>query len=79
VGPQPAGAQLLPRVHRASPDPRRAAPFLPTVQPSGLGSPVDCVIVAPDSLADVYQKLADYQTREQSVSRLASPAISYAA
>jgi hypothetical protein len=24
---------------------------------------VDCVIVAPDSLADVYQKLADYQTR----------------
>jgi len=33
------------------------------VQPSGLGSPVDCVIVAPDSLADVYQKLADYQTR----------------
>jgi hypothetical protein len=33
------------------------------VQPSGLGSPVDCVIVAPDSLADIYQKLADYQTR----------------
>ncbi len=33
------------------------------MQPSGLGSPVDCVIVAPDSLADIYQKLADYQTR----------------
>jgi hypothetical protein len=27
------------------------------------GSPVDCVILAPDSLADVYQKLADHQTR----------------
>ncbi|HYQ90130.1 MAG TPA: C25 family cysteine peptidase, partial [Candidatus Binatia bacterium] len=61
--PAPAQAQLPPRAHRAAPDPRRAAPFQPTVQPSGLGSPVDCVIVAPDSLADVYQKLADYQTR----------------
>ena len=61
--PAPAQAQLPPRAHRAAPDPGRGAPFQPTVQPSGLGSPVDCVIVAPDSLADVYQKLADYQTR----------------
>ncbi len=60
---QPAAAQLLARAHRAPPDPLRAAVFLPTVQPSGLGSPVDCVILAPDSLADLYQKLADYQTR----------------
>lgn len=59
----PANAQLPPRVPRAAPDPRRAAAFLPTVLPSGLGSPVDCVIVTPDSLADIYQKLADYQTR----------------
>ncbi|HEY2924446.1 MAG TPA: C25 family cysteine peptidase [Candidatus Eisenbacteria bacterium] len=58
-----AEAQLPPRSPRPAPDPRRAAPFLPTVEPSGLGSPVDCVIVAPDSIADVYQRLADYQTR----------------
>jgi len=61
--PGPAWAQLPPRPVRSAPDPDRAAPFQPTVQPSGLGSPVDCVIVAPDSLADIYQKLADYQTR----------------
>ena len=60
---RPAEAQLSARTQRAPSDPRRAAPFLPTVQPSGLGSPVDCVIVAPDSLADIYQRLADYQTR----------------
>src|SRR5947207_294828 len=59
----PVGAQLPPRAPRIPSDPRRAAPFLPTVTPSGLGSPVDCVIVAPDSLADIYQRLADYQTR----------------
>ncbi|TMQ53299.1 MAG: hypothetical protein E6K74_09755 [Candidatus Eisenbacteria bacterium] len=58
-----AQAQLPPRAPRVVPNPLRAAPFLPTTQPSGLGSPVDCVIVAPDSLADIYQKLADYQTR----------------
>ncbi|HZI89988.1 MAG TPA: C25 family cysteine peptidase, partial [Candidatus Polarisedimenticolia bacterium] len=58
-----AWAQLPPRSPRAAPDPRLAAPFLPTLLPSGLGSPVDCVIVAPDSLADIFQKLADYQTR----------------
>ena len=59
----PANAQLPPRAHRIPSDPRRAAPFLPTVTPSGLGSPVDCVIVTADSLADIYQRLADYQTR----------------
>ena len=59
----PARADLPPRLPRAASDPRRAAPFLPTTLPSGLGSPVDCVIIAPDSLADLYQKLADYQTR----------------
>ena len=58
-----ARGQLPPRTHRTMADPRRAAPFLPAVQPSGLGSPVDCVIVTPDSLADIYQRLADYQTR----------------
>ena len=58
-----ARGQLPPRTHRTRADPRRAAPFLPAVQPSGLGSPVDCVIVTPDSLADIYQRLADYQTR----------------
>ena len=41
----------------------RAAPFAPSLLPSTSGSPVDCVILAPDSLADVYQRLADHQTR----------------
>ena len=58
-----ARAQLPGRAPRAASDPRRAAPCLPTILPSGLGSPVDCVIVTPDSLADIFQKLADYQTR----------------
>jgi hypothetical protein len=60
---QAAEGGLPPRAPRSAPDPRRAAPFLPTVEPSGLGSPVDCVIIAPDSIADVYRGLADYQTR----------------
>jgi hypothetical protein len=54
---------LPPRAVRIAPDPHRAAPFAPTLLPSSSGSPVDCVIVAPDSLADVYQRLADFQTR----------------
>ncbi|HEX7076816.1 MAG TPA: C25 family cysteine peptidase [Candidatus Eisenbacteria bacterium] len=40
-----------------------AAPFAPSLLPSTAGSSVDCVILAPDSLADVYQRLADFQTR----------------
>jgi hypothetical protein len=40
-----------------------AAPFAPALLPSASGSPVDCVILGPDSLADVYQRLADFQTR----------------
>lgn len=48
---------------RAAPDPGRAAPFAPSLLPSTSGSPVDCVILAPDSLADVFQRLADHQTR----------------
>lgn len=44
-------------------DARKAAPFAPTLLPSTAGSPVDCVIISPDSLADVFQRLADYQTR----------------
>lgn len=58
-----AGADLGPRAPRPAPDPRRAAPFAPTLQPSSLGSPVDCVVISPDSLADIYQKLADYKIR----------------
>lgn len=62
--PESASAAGLPaRAARRTPDPGRAAPFQPTIQPSTLGSPVDCVIIAPDSLADIYQRLADYQTR----------------
>ena len=48
---------------RPAPSPSLAAPFAPTLLPSTSGSPVACVIVAPDSLADIYQRLADYQTR----------------
>ncbi|HET9252397.1 MAG TPA: C25 family cysteine peptidase [Candidatus Eisenbacteria bacterium] len=48
---------------RAAPDPGHAAPFAPSLLPSTSGSPVACVIVAPDSLADVFQRLADHQTR----------------
>ncbi len=44
-------------------DRNRAAPFAPSLLPSTSGSPVDCVILAPDSLADIYQRLADYETR----------------
>ncbi|MGE5175265.1 MAG: C25 family cysteine peptidase [Hyphomicrobiales bacterium] len=40
-----------------------AAPFAPSLLPSTAGSPVDCVIVSPDSLADIFQRLADFQTR----------------
>lgn len=61
--PQLAGASLPPRTARLFGAAGRAAPFAPTLLPSTSGSPVDCVIVAPDSLADVFQKLADYQTR----------------
>ena len=59
----PAMASLGPRAPRAAPDPSHAAPFAPAQLPSATGSPVDCVILAPDSLADVFQELADYQTR----------------
>src|SRR4051812_23239140 len=58
-----AQAGLPPRSARVFGDPGRAAPFAPTLLPSTSGSPVDCVILTPDSLADVFQKLADYQTR----------------
>jgi Peptidase family C25/FG-GAP-like repeat/FlgD Ig-like domain len=54
---------LAPGPVHTPPDPGRAAPFNPTLLPSTSGSPVDCVIVAPDSLADIYQRLADFQTR----------------
>ena len=62
---------VLPETGRATPAraPRppepvdQAAPFAPTLLPSTSGSPVDCVILAPDSLADVYQRLADHHTR----------------
>ena len=57
-------ADALPaRAPRAIPSPNQAAPFTPSLLPSPSGSPVDCVILAPDSLVDVYQRLADYQTR----------------
>ncbi len=58
-----AASGLPPRAPRRPADPLRAAPFAPTLLPSTSGSPVDCVIIAPDGLADVYQPLADYQTR----------------
>ena len=51
------------RAPRLIPDPKQAAPFAPSLLPSTSGSPVDCVILAPDSLIDIYQRLADYQTR----------------
>ncbi len=58
-----AHAGLPARASRPRLDSSRAAPFAPTVLPSTSGSPVDCVIITPDVLADVYQPLADYQTR----------------
>jgi hypothetical protein len=58
-----AAAGLPPRAVRPAPDASRAAPFAPTILPSAVGSPVDCVVIAPDSLADLFQPLADYQTR----------------
>jgi hypothetical protein len=59
-----SGALALPAgPPRAAPDPTRAAPFAPSLLPSTSGSPVECVIVAPDSLADIFQRLADHQTR----------------
>ncbi|HLQ66861.1 MAG TPA: C25 family cysteine peptidase, partial [Candidatus Limnocylindrales bacterium] len=61
--PAASPAGLPPRPARAFGDPRRAAPFAPTLLPSTSGSPVDCVILAPDSLADLFQRLADFQTR----------------
>ncbi len=39
-------------------------PFAPTPAPSTEGSPVDAVIVAPDSLVGVWQRLADWRTAE---------------
>src|SRR6266850_3350818 len=61
--PSAAPAGLPARPARVLGDPRRAAPFAPTLLPSTSGSPVDCVILAPDSLADLFQRLADFQTR----------------
>ncbi|HTM01342.1 MAG TPA: C25 family cysteine peptidase [Candidatus Omnitrophota bacterium] len=58
-----AEGALPPRTTRLFGQPGRAAPFAPTLLPSTSGSPVDCVIVTPDSLADIFQRLADYQTR----------------
>lgn len=63
VLPAPALAALPERSPRRAAPAFRAAPFAPTLLPSTAGSPVDCVILAPDSLADVFQRLADYQTR----------------
>jgi hypothetical protein len=60
---RPAGAALPVRETRLFGQPGRAAPFAPALLPSTSGSPVDCVIIAPDSLADIFQRLADYQTR----------------
>ncbi len=63
ISAPPARAGLPQRGVRLFGDPGRAAPFAPTLLPSTSGSPVECVILTPDSLADVFQKLADYQTR----------------
>lgn len=59
----PARAGLPERAPRRVAPSLQATPFTPTLLPSTAGSPVDCVILAPDSLADVFQRLADYQTR----------------
>lgn len=59
----PTGSGLPARPNRTPADPRRAAPFAPSLLPSTSGSPIDCVILAPDSLADICERLADYQTR----------------
>ena len=61
--PSESESGLPPRTARPLGDARRAAPFAPTLLPSTSGSPVDCVIVTPDSLADLFQRLADFQTR----------------
>jgi len=61
--PRPAAAGLPSRTPRVFGEPGRAAPFAPTLLPSTSGSPVDCVVISPDSLADIFQRLADYQTR----------------
>ena len=63
AGPPGSARALPPGPSRPALDPSLAAPFAPTLLPSTSGSPVACVIVAPDSLADIYQRLADYQTR----------------
>jgi peptidase C25-like protein/flagellar hook capping protein FlgD len=63
IGLSASAWALPPRPARQAPDAGRAAPFAPSLLPSTSGSPVDCVIVAPDSMADIYQRLADYQTR----------------
>jgi hypothetical protein len=63
IGLAPGASALPARTPRHAPDPNHAAPFAPSLLPSTSGSPVDCVIVAPGSLADIYQRLADYQTR----------------
>jgi len=54
---------LAPRALRPIGDARQATPFAPSLLPSTAGSPVDCVILTPDSLADLFQRLADFQTR----------------
>lgn len=59
----PAKAALPSRPTRLYGNALHAAPFAPTLLPSTSGSPVDCVIIAPDSLVDVLQRLADFQTR----------------
>jgi len=59
----PANAGLPERAPRRAASSLQATPFAPTLLPSTSGSPVDCVILAPDSLADVFQRLADHQTR----------------
>jgi len=63
IGLAAAALALPARTPRHAPESNHAAPFAPSLLPSTSGSPVDCVIVAPDSLADIYQRLADYQTR----------------
>lgn len=59
----PSNAGLPERAPRRAAPSLQATPFAPTLLPSTSGSPVDCVILAPDSLADVFQRLADHQTR----------------
>src|SRR5436190_22245823 len=63
IGLSASAWALPPRPARQAPDAGRAAPFAPSLLPSTSGSPVDCVIVSPDSMADIYQRFADYQSR----------------